>query len=167
MAPTLKNMRTVLALATLALATCGAARAAAPVVPTDVQRQLKVFLAQLGAADLAFVPTRLPSHYAFESYSVTGSPVGLDVSLLDQRLLRTPARARVSEVSFDTAYVKGRCSSKSRKILRVGSSRVYSDGTTVWQCSRTPRGRLVRTSAHGRLAPAALAALVVSARPVR
>src|SRR4051794_5794708 len=159
-------MRTVLALVLLAFVTCRTAQAAAPVVPNDVQRQLKVLLAQLGAADLALVPTRLPSHYAFESYSVTGSPLGLDVSMLDRRLLKTPARARVSEVSFDTAYMKGPCSAKSRKTLRVGSSRVYSDGTTVWRCSRTPRGRLVRTSAHGRVAPAALAALVASARPV-
>jgi hypothetical protein len=151
----------------LVLAASGPALAAAPAVPRSDQRTLKALLVQVGAPDLALVPTSLPAHFAFESYSVTGSPLGLDVSLTDQRFLKTPTQARVYEISFDTAFFKGSCSSGSRKTLRVGSSRVYSDGTTVWRCLRTSRGRLVRTSAHGRLAATALAALVVSARPVR
>ena len=128
---------------------------------------LKALLVQVGAPDLALVPTSLPTHFAFESYSVTGSPLGLDVSLADQRFLKTPTQARVHEISFDTAYFKGSCSSRSRKTFRVGSSTVYSDGQTLWRCLRTSRGRLVKTSAHGRLAATELAALVVSARPVR
>jgi hypothetical protein len=154
----------------LVLAASGPALAAAPVVPRSDQRQLKALLLQIGARDLALVPTSLPAHFAFESYSVTGSPPGLDVSLTDQRFLKTPTQARVHEISFDTAYSKGAlrsCSSKSQRTLRVGGRTVYSDGTTVWRCLPTPRGRLVKTSAHGRLAATALAALVASARPVR
>jgi hypothetical protein len=157
----------LLASVLLVLVTGDSARAAAPPVPTSVQRELKALLVQLGAPDLALVPTNLPSHYAFESYSVTGSPLSLNVSLLDQRLLKTPARARESQVSFDTAYFKRPCSSKSRETLRVGGSKVYSDGATVWRCSVTSLGRQIKASAHGRLSPRALAALVVSARPAR
>jgi hypothetical protein len=160
-------MRHTLALVLLVLAASGSALAAVPAVPRSDQRQLKALLVQVGAPDLALVPTRLPAHFAFESYSVTGSPLGLDVSLADQRFLKTPTQARLYEISFDTSYSRGSCSSRSRKTLRVGGRTVYSDGTTVWQCVRTSRGRLVRTSAHGRLGATALAALVVSARPVQ
>jgi hypothetical protein len=149
------------------LALSGPALAAAPAVPRSHQRMLKALLVRIGAPDLALVPTSLPPHYAFESYSVTGSPAGLDVSLTDQRFLKNREQARLHEISFDTAYFRGSCSSRSRTTLRVGGSRIYSDGTTVWRCLRASRDRLVRTSAHGPLAAAALAALVVSARPVR
>jgi hypothetical protein len=152
------------------LATSPPALAAAPAVPKPEQRQLKAFLAQLGAPDLALVPTSLPAHYAFESFSVTGSPLGLDVSMTDQRFVQTPTQARVHEISFDTTYFKGlpaRCSSGSRRTVEVGGRSVYSTGQSVWRCLRSSHGRVVRASAHGRLAVAALAALVVSARPVR
>jgi hypothetical protein len=161
------SVRRTVASVLLALAASGPALAAAPVVPRMEQRMLKALLVRIGAPDLALVPTSLPARFAFESYSVEGGPLGLDVSFTDQRFLKTPAQARVHEISFDTAYFKGSCSSRSRTTLRLGGTRVYSDGTTVWRCVRTVRGRLVRTSAHGRLAVAALAALVVSARPVR
>jgi hypothetical protein len=113
------------------------------------------------------VPTSLPPHFAFQSFSITGSPVGLDVSITDKRLLKDPNKALAYEVSFDTHYLKGTCSSRSRGTLSVGGRTVYTDGATVWQCVRSARGRQVLTSAHGRLAAAALGALVVSARPVR
>ena len=157
----------MLASVLLALATSGSALAAAPVVPSRDQSQLKALLAQIGAPDLALVPTAAPAHYAFESYSVSGSPVGLDVSLIDQRLLKNQNKARQYEISFDTTYLRGRCASRSRTTLRIGGTRVYSDGTTVWRCVRTSRRRLVKTSANGRLAVAKLAVLVVSARPAR
>jgi hypothetical protein len=152
------------------LAACGSALASAPTVPRAAQSQLKALLVQIGAPDLALVPTRLPAHFAFESFSVTGSPPGLDVSLLDQRFLKTQAQARQHEISFDTAYFKGAlrsCSSSSRKTFRVDSSTVYSDGKTVWRCLRTTSGRVVRTSANGRLAQTALATLVASVQVVR
>lgn len=151
-------------------AASGSALAAAPVVPRTEQRQLKALLVQIGAPDLALVPTSLPAHFAFESYSVTGSPPGLDVSLADQRFLKTRTQASQHVISFDSEYFKGAlgsCSSRSRKTLRVDSGTVYSDGTTVWRCLRTSRGRVVRTSANGRLAESALATFVASARPVQ
>ena len=163
-------MRHILGALVVALAATGSAQAAAPVVPTTHQRELKALLVQIGAPDLALVPTSVPAHFAYESYSVTGSPPGLDVSLVDQRYVRNPKQAPLHAISFDSAYFKGAlgsCSSRSRKTLRVGSATVYSDGTTVWRCLRTSRGRVVRTSANGRLAQSALAAFVMSARRVK
>ena len=160
----------MLASVVFVLAAGGSALAAAPVVPRTHQRELKALLVQIGAPDLALVPTSLPPHFAFESYSVTGTPPGLDVSLVDQRFVKTPKQATLHAISFDSAYFRGAlgsCSSRSRKTLRVHSGTVYSDGTTVWQCLRTSGGRVVRTSANGRLAESALATFVASARPVR
>jgi hypothetical protein len=164
---TLRRVRHALASAFLVLVASAPALAAAPAVPRHYQLQLKALLVQTGAPGLALVPTSLPAHYAFESFSVTGSPFGLDVSLTDQRFLKTRAQARLHEISFDTEYLKGSCASRSRKTLRVGGGRIYSDGTTVWRCLRTSRGRLVKASAHGPLAATQLAVLIVSARPVR
>jgi hypothetical protein len=161
-------VRRVLASIVCALAASAPALAAGPAVPRPEQRQLKAFLVRLGAPDLALVPTSLPAHYAFESFSVTGSPVGLDVSVADQRFIKTPTEARAHEISFDTRYFKGvpaRCSSGSRRTVEVGGRSVYCSGQSVWWCLRSSRGHVVRTSAHGRLAVTALAAFVVSARP--
>ena len=160
-------------LASVALAAlCGAASAlaASPTTPRADQLAIKSLLGRIGAPDLALVPTRLPAHFAFESFSVTGSPVGLEISLADQRFLKTPAEARLHEITLGTAYLKGglaRCGSSARKTLRAGSMTVYSDGTSVWRCLRGSRGRIVKASARGRLADTALATLVASARPVR
>jgi hypothetical protein len=155
--------------AAAALAAVGSAVAAGPAVPPGEQQQLAALLSQLGAAELALVPTRLPSHYAFESFSVTGTPAGLDVSLIDQRLLANPTEARVREISFDTAYYTrplGTCGRRAHRRFRLGHTTVYSDGGAVWRCLSTPRRRAVIVSAHGHLAPATLAALIASAQPV-
>ena len=153
------------------LAASGSAlAAAAPLVPTTPQRELKALLVQIGAPDLALVPTSRPAHFAYESYSVTGSPPGLNVSLIDQRFVKAPQLAVLHAINYDSAYFKGglgNCSSGSRKTFHVGGGAVYSDGTTVWRCVLTSRGRVVRTSADGRLAESALATFVASVRPVR
>jgi hypothetical protein len=155
----------------LLLATTSAAGAAAkPAVPRFQQLELKAILSQIGAPDLAVVPTALPPHFGFESFSVTGTPPGLDVSLTDQRFIKTPKQAIQHEVLYDSAYLKGAadsCSSRSRKTLQVNGSTVYSDGKTVWRCLRSSRGRLVKTSAHGHLGESALASLVASVDAVR
>src|SRR5215510_12494842 len=88
---TLGSVRRMLASVFLVLAASGPALAAAPAVPRSDQLRLKAILVQVGAPDLALVPTSLPAHYAFESYSVSGFPLGLDVSLIDERFLKTPA----------------------------------------------------------------------------
>ncbi len=130
---------------------------------------MKSLLSQIGARDLAIVPTRLPAHFAFESFSVTGSPTGLDVSLTDRRLRDDATKARTYEISFDDTYFARplrACASKASRTLRVYGTRVFSDGSSVWRCIRTPRGRIARISAHGRLPDKALAVLVASAHTV-
>jgi hypothetical protein len=162
-------VRNILASVVCVLAACASAQAAVPVVPRYVQLQARNLLGQMGASGLALVPTSVPRHFAFESYSVTSSPPGLEVTFVDQRFLKTQAEARRHEIGFETAYFKGAlrsCSSGSRRSVRLGRTTVYSDGTTVWRCARTASGRVVRTSASGRLAESALAAFVVSAAAV-
>jgi hypothetical protein len=159
-------VRQIFAATLFVLVTSSPVLAATPAVPRSDQQQLRVLLVQVGASDLALVPTSLPAHFAFESYSVTGTPPGLDVSFADRRFLDTPTRARAHEISFDTDYFKGSCPARSRKTFQVGGTTVYADGTSVWRCLRAARGRVVRTTAHGHLTPAALAILVASARPV-
>jgi hypothetical protein len=159
-------VRQILAATLFVLVTGSPVLAATPAVPRSDQQQMRTLLVQVGAPDLALVPTSLPAHFAFESYSVTGTPPGLDVSFADRRFLDTPTHARLHEISFDTDYLKGSCPTRSRKTFQVGRTTVYTTGTTVWRCRATTRGRFVRTSARGHLAPAALAILVASARPV-
>ena len=162
--------RLLAGVALVALAGAASALAAGPATPRADQLAIKSLLGRIGAPDLALVPTRLPAHFAFESFSVRGSPVGLEISLADQRFLRTPTEARLHEINLATAYFDGglaRCSSSSRKTLRIRSMTVYSDKRSVWRCLRTSRGRIVKASAHGPLANTALATLVASERPVR
>jgi hypothetical protein len=162
-------MRHALATVALALAAAGAATAAPPAVPRSEQQQLKALLTQLGAPDLAVVPTRLPTHFAFESFSVTGTPTGLDISLTDQRYVGNPTKTRIHEISFDTAYFEQKiaaCARKARRTLYVAGSAVYSDGSTVWRCLRARDGRVVTASAHGLVPTNLLAELVAAARPV-
>jgi hypothetical protein len=153
----------------LPLCAVATALAAGPPVPRSEQLQMKSLLGQIGARDLAIVPTRLPAHFGFESFSVTASPIGLDVSLTDRRLRGDVTKARTYEISFDDAYFTEplkACASKASRTLRVNGTRVFSDGSSVWRCIRTPRGRLARISAHGRLPAKGLAVLVASARAV-
>jgi len=152
-----------LGLALCTLAAAGSALGAA-VVPQNQLAQLRTILTSVGAADLVVLPARPPAYYVFESSSVTGDPPGLNLSLVDRRHLKSPTEARRYEISYDTAYLAGRCSAHSRKTFRVGRTPVYSDGTNVWRCLKGSRGRLVKASAHGRLGEKALAALVASAR---
>lgn len=142
--------------------------AGAAIVPAAAATQAKAFLGQLGALGLAFAPARLPAHYAYESFSVTGSPPGLDVSFADGRFIANPTVMRVHEISFDTSFL-GRaasCGSGSRGTLQVSGVRVYSRAEEVWRCLVSSRGKKIRLSASGRLPAASLALLIVSARPL-
>ncbi len=127
-----------------------------------------MLLAQLGAPDLARVPTRLPRHYAFESYSVTAHPLGLDVSFADQRFINDPTKTHEYEISFDTSYVSGsapNCSANAKRTSRVAGTTVYIAGNTVWHCAETQRGKLLKDTANGRTSHTNLALIVLSVRP--
>jgi hypothetical protein len=154
----------MLATALLALVVGGSAQAARPVIGANERGELTALLTQIGASDLLVLPAKLPAHFAFESFSVTGTPLGLDISFVDQRFLKTRELARRHEISYDTAYLKGACPRRSDTTLRVAGTKVYSVGGVVWRCVKSPRGRMVKVSAHGHLGRAQLAALVASVR---
>ena len=143
--------------------------AAAAVTPKAIAAQAKSLLTQICAPELALSPTRLPAHYAYESFSVTGTPAGLDLSYADQRFTANPTILRVHEISFDTSYLPKHattCARPGTSTLRVSGMTIYYDKSLVWRCTRTPHGRLVEESANGRLPRAALASLVASAAPL-
>ncbi len=163
-------MRVVLVGALLAaLVVAGSSSAAAAsATPASIKLEIKALLSQIGAGELAIVPTRLPRHFAYESYSVTGSPMALDVSFADRRFMATSDQAREHGISFNASYFKqalSRCGTGARKTFRVAGVKVYSDGATVWRCVLT-RGRVVKEAANGRAADTALAMLVLYARPI-
>lgn len=157
--------------AALAAAAGLGASAAAPkqLIPPAVQFEVRAVLGQLGAKRLEVAPTRLPAHYAFESYSVTGQPPGLDVSFADQRHIKDPNKTHALEISFDSSFLKGAlgtCGAKSRRTLRVGGTEIFVSGSTVWRCLASGKGAPVRVAATGKLGPQALALLVAYARPL-
>jgi hypothetical protein len=146
----------------------GTATAAAPVVPPAEQAQMKGVLAQIHASDLGLVPTALPPHFVFDSYSLTATPAGLDVSFADRRLFSNERATRSHEISFDTAYFTGalrRCGAGAKRTLRLGGRVVFVRGSTAWLCARSGR-RIVKASATGVATGEALARLVASARPI-
>jgi hypothetical protein len=155
----------LIALVAFAGAMCGTAEATP--TPPGVQAEAKALLGQMGALDLALVPTRVPPHYAFESYSITGDPPGLNVSFADQRLIASSTKTHEHEISFDTSYLaRGRaCSAQAKRNLRVAGTTIYVAGTTVWRCVKAQRGRVVKEAASGRASTGALALVVASARP--
>jgi hypothetical protein len=164
-------MRCTRSLTVVAVAGALSAAAGASVTPKAVQVQAKTFLVQIGAAGLGFAPTRLPPHYAYESFSVTGSPAGLDLSFADQRLISNPTKMREHEISFDTSYVPNRartCPAEARNTLQSGGTTLYFDKASVWRCVSTAHGHMVKESVNGSgIVPrASLAVLVASAVPI-
>jgi len=143
--------------------------ASATVVPAAAEAQAKGFLGQIGAPALGLLPVHLPSHYAYESFSVTGSPASLDVSFADGRFIATPSETRLHEISFDTSYAHGSatsCSKGSRATVRVSGVLLYSRSGEVWRCIVAARGgAVIKVSASGRIPAATLALLLVSVRP--
>jgi len=154
------------AIAVAALAGSAPSLAGAAGTPKGTELEAKAFLVQAGAPALAFFPTRAPSHYAFESYSVTGSPPGLDLAFSDTRFSANPTEMREHEISFDASFVTKRsCADEATKRLHVGGTTVYTQAHLVWRCVAIRGGRLVRESASGPAPAATLAVLVAYARP--
>ena len=161
-----------LAVPLVSLIVTGAAGASSPATPIAQQQQIGSTIASLGARDLAFVPTRAPRHYAFESYSITGSPTSLEIVFSDQRFISTATLARKHEIEFTASYVKGplsSCAAGALKTLALTGGPVYWNGTSAWRCVLVSpgRGRLLKLSATGAaVASAALADTVNSAKHI-
>jgi hypothetical protein len=153
------------AIAVVAFAGSLSTLAAAAGTPKGTELEAKAFLVQAGAPGLGFFPTRAPLHYVFESYSVTGSPPGLDLAFSDTRFIANPTEMREHEITFDTSFLNKRsCVDGATKHLHVGGTTIYDAGHLVWRCVTIAGGRLVRESASGPASAATLAVLVAYAR---
>ncbi len=129
--------RLVLSLFLLLLAATGlpsTAMAEAPIVSPFVQRLVKK-----RAADLAYVPTRVPSHYRYQRYEVGSRPARVTL-----RFTRaTPARHQPPWFTVTaTPYTAplSACGEGKQQTLQLGGNKVYWDGTTAWRCLTSPRG---------------------------
>jgi len=152
-------------LVAVVVAALGAGGAAAgSVTPPSLRAQAQATLSLIHASDLAVFPTRLPAHYAFDSYSVSGSPASLNVTFADKRFEATSAQLGRHAVSYDVSYFRGkRCSDGASHSLRLDGVTLYEDANLVWRC--VPAGRHVLVeSAHGRASKSSLAVIVASAR---
>lgn len=159
------RMRCVLGSLLCALCTCAAAQAS--VTPPAAQAEAKVYLGAISALDLELAPTRLPAHYAYESFSVSTDPAAFDLSFADQRFISNANLARAHQISFDVMYARDTraCTEGARKTMRVAGATVYVESATVWRCVRSVRGNVLKESAHGSISVVALARLVASTRP--
>ncbi len=154
----------LIGLSLVALAAPAAARAAS--VPKGEQLEAKAFLASAGAPDLAYFPARLPAHFAFESYSVSGSPLNLDLSFRNLHFIANPDVMRVHEVSFDASYLAGgSCGAGAHGTAKIGGVTVYESAKKVWRCLRSARGHNVKVEASGPAPLSSLGILVAYARP--
>jgi hypothetical protein len=144
-----------------------------PVTPVGVQQQLSMLLAQFGARDLALTPTRLPVHYQYESFSISGSPAGIDLTYVDQRFLKDATIAHQHEIGFDSGYLGGpsRCASGSRTSFRENGTVIYAGAPggvkSVWRCVAGSHGRDVKLSAHGPVPDRELAVLLLAPRAMK
>lgn len=137
------------------------ASAAASPVPRPTQFAVKTFLAQAGAPDLAYFPGRLPAHFAFESYTVSGNPQDLNLSFRNKRL----AKNANQEISFDAVYLHGGpCRAHAPRMVRLGGVTLYETKTQVWRCVQSAHGHTVKEVAVGAAPLQSLAILVAYAR---
>jgi hypothetical protein len=125
----------------LALALAPAAGAKpAPLVPLEQQAQMKQVLSSFGFNDLAYVPTKAPADYTYES-NVVNSTQNL-ITLQDG-----------SAVTYFTAqFFTGKlsnCGKGSQVKLTVAGSTVYSKGTNVWRCVSGTGGKVVKINGSG------------------
>lgn len=161
-------MRVVCATIIAALACLAAGVAGGALTPSAQEAAAKALLAQIGAPDLAYAPTRVPPNYVYASYSVTGNPQGLDVSFANKRFDANVEQTALHEISFDTSYLSNgeqSCGDAAHQTLRLSGITIYANGRVVWRCVRTIRGRTVRESATGFVPQSDLTLVLMSARP--
>jgi hypothetical protein len=152
-----------LAVAILA-AGVAASGALAGATPAPDRLQAQAILDSLHAKDLEIFPTRVPTHFVYDSYSVTASPPSLNVTFADSRHESNPAELGEYALSFDASYFRGKaCKNGASHTLRVGGVTMYEDANLVWRCVNGTHHPIV-ISAHGRAAKQALATIVAYAK---
>jgi hypothetical protein len=143
--------------------------------PGSAQRQVTL-LANVGARDLAYVPTVTPRHYAFAAAGA--APCSSSMLLHDMRHRASTSDRQKHMVEFSVVCFPGSralCADGAIRTFRRSGLVVYWDGVSAWRCQQTPNGRLVKISAsktfNGRptlphLPAEDLAAVVASAKRV-
>ena len=148
-----------------ALASWAGAAPNAPAVPTEARAQARIFLQEIGGPDLLFLPTRLPTRYAYQSYSVTGTPLDLDLAFVDQQYTSNSTKIREHEILFDVTYLgKAPCSRGSQGVMTAQGMRLFHTRTKVWRCVASASGKQVKETATGNIGSTKLAVLVTSAK---
>lgn len=151
-------MRLAVAAAVAGTLAAGAAAASTPPVPLATQVQIRK-----AAPAVAFVPTRLPSHYRFRAFSASRSTGTLALRFADPRYAGRSHRLLFSARRF--AAPLERCSDGGQKTLQMDGNRVYADVDVVWRCQRTPAGIVVKITVSGDSLPdVALGRVAASAK---
>jgi hypothetical protein len=144
-----------LAAATLVLSAASVSAGEAPAVPPFIQNQLAK---RAGAT--AFVPTRLPFHYRYRSFSVAPGTAKVTLRFADNRFAPSPTRT----VTFTASRFTGaRCAAGKRKTLQLAGNKVYWDGTRAWRC----QGGVILAAVGANLPDSALGRVVASALRAR
>lgn len=134
-------MRTLFVAVVLALALAPVAGAtAAPLVPLEQQSQMKQILSSFGFDDLAYVPTKGPADYTYQSNVVNST----------QNLITLQDGTAVTY--FTAKFFKGKlntCGKGSQVKLTVAGTTVYSKGADVWRCVSATGGKVVKIDGTG------------------
>lgn len=136
------------------------AAAAAPPVPTSVQRAI----VKTVPARFRYVPTQVPSGFEYGGWQ--GSRYGLD-----PYFGRNGGLLPLGFHALAQAPYGGRCSAKgSATTFRFGAIRVYFNGTHTdqdyWRCVRNGSVTLSASAFPDTASRRAIAAMVASARPL-
>jgi hypothetical protein len=131
----------------LLLALAMSAAAWASPVDLATQQQMKDVLDSMGSADLEFVPTYAPSHYALETVHEAQQQFG--VTFVSPKYPASSASYNLYAVYFTAQPFKGTmCSRGATATLKVNGKTVFWNGhDAAWQCLRAPSGQMVGVSA--------------------
>jgi len=129
-----------------------------PVVPPFIQHVI-----EHKAGGLAYVPTRAPFGYRYQSYRWDPATKQLTVRLHDRHYSRSNANRTVAVTAEWLKLPIAKCGDGNEKSYQVDGNRVFSaGGTLVWRCVRGTGGRTVKILVAGRNLPASTLAIVAS-----
>jgi hypothetical protein len=120
-----------------------AAAAAAPTVPTFVQR-----IAVAKAGPLAYVPARVPFGYRYTGYRYDAAHRILAFRFDDRRYAAN-GKHRLWFTAEPFGGTLASCADGKQKTLQMDGNKVYSDGGVAWRCVQGAGGRIVKLLASG------------------
>lgn len=129
-----------------------------PVVPPFIQHVI-----EQKAGPLAYVPTRSPFGYRYQSYTWDAKGKHLTVRLHDRHYRASNANRTVAVTAEWLDGPLSRCGDGNEKSYQVGGSKVWSSGGTLaWRCVRGANGKVVKILAAGKNLPASTLAIVAA-----